>query len=111
MAVSYQYAPTPLESPAKVPEDYLDYTLSWFEEFAEGGGSPGDSIASITSMTVAPTGSLTISSGTIVLSNQAVMFWAASGTINQAYSVSVEILTAQGREYDRTLVIPVVAFL
>jgi len=111
MAIAYQYAPATEEAPAKTPEDYLDYTLSWSLEFGPGGGSPGDSVASITSLGVSPSGTLVLSSGTIILSNQAVLFWAGSGIPDFTYEITTQILTTLGRTYTRTLLLPVAEIL
>lgn len=105
--ISYPYDPTPPKAQAKTPTDVLDYTLSWIEEFGAEGGSPGDSIGAILGITVQPSGSLTATSAAIVLGNQAVMFWASSGTPGMTYIVGISISTYGNRTYTRDLLIPV----
>ena len=107
MPIAYEYAATPATAPAKTSADFLDYTLSWSQEFGPGGGSPGDTIAKVNSLTVAPSGSMVVSAQTIILSNEAVLFWAASGIAGQTYEAILNITTTNNRIYERSLMIPV----
>lgn len=105
--IAYQLAPAPPASPAKAPGDVLDYLLSFAQEFSASGGSPGDTLASITALSVSPTGSLQVASGSIASGGLAVLFWAASGVSGQTYTISVTAQTTGGRTYVREALLPV----
>ena len=78
--------------------DYIFDWTTWLDDVAD----------SITSKTVTlgatPTG-LTLDSSSIV--GKTVVAWISDGTEGQTYSVTCHIVTAQGREDDRTIYIKI----
>ena len=78
----------------KDPNARLDYYERW------GTGLDGDSIATVTT----PTGvGVTVDEANIINSGADVQLWLEGGTLGETASVTVHIVTAAGREDDRTL--------
>ena len=102
----YMVAPAFPTSTVKAPGDTLDYLIDFTQEFGLGGGSPGDTLANILSMSVSPSGML-VSDTSIVSGGLAVVFWATSGASGQIYTVTATVMTNAGRQYVRNVTIPV----
>lgn len=104
--LGYPVSPAPPTASAKAPGDVLDYLLDFTKEFGVGGGSPGDTLASISNIAASPPG-LQVASGSIVSGGLAILFWAASGQAGQTYTVTATASTTDGRVYVREGMIPV----
>lgn len=109
---AYEVSPAlPIVS-TKATGSTLAYLFDFTQEFAlptgisPGGGSPGDSLTGIISLSASPTG-LTLASAAIALSGNAVSFWAAGGIAGIAYVVSLVAGTASGQVYAVSGVLPV----
>lgn len=96
-------APPPLAWPAKDPRDVLDYQLDIALAVA---GNDGDVIASI-DITISPglPGDLTLVS-TQADGNSAVL-WLAGGQAGTVYTVTADIGTVNGRNIQRSVLLPV----
>lgn len=86
----------------KDPQAKLDYGWNW------GGGwlLPGDTITASTWTITGPDSALAQSAPWFDLRETGV--WLTGGTIGASYKVTNHIVTAQGREDDRTLTVSVV---
>jgi hypothetical protein len=83
------------DSYIKDPDAVLDYQWNWASWLSDG-----DTIASAT--VTAPTG-LTVDS--ITATSSAVTAWLSGGTAGTSYRVTCHIVTADGREDDRSITI------
>lgn len=81
----------------KDPNDVMDYGLDWTDWLAKAP-TPGDSIA--TSEWIAPAGITVDSEG---LSGARTVVWLSGGTDEAEYIITNRIVTAQGRQRDRSL--------
>ena len=82
----------------KDPDAVLDYEYNWAAWLPAGD--------TITSYTVTIEDGLTKDSDTGT--STAVTFWVSGGTIGETYECTVHIVTAEGREDDRTRTIKVI---
>lgn len=104
---AYLVSPALPETTVKAPGDILDYLFDFSAEFGPTGGSPGNSITTISALTVSPTGSLAVATPSISASGSAVLFWASSGAIGQIYTITCSVITNTTRQYTREGLIPV----
>lgn len=110
---SYLVSPSLPTSRTKAIGSFLDYLFDFTQEFSlptgiwPGGGSPGDYIIAINSLSASPSGSLTVGSGAITSSGNAVSFWASGGSAGQVYIVTLTANTAAGRTYSVSGLLPV----
>jgi hypothetical protein len=95
--------------PAKDPADVLDEKFDW-REFLDG-----DTITTAT-VTVAPTGQLTVSGVSVIdtvdennvpAADSAVVFQVHAGNVGQTYTLTCEIVTAAGNTVNRKATITV----
>ena len=96
-------APQPLTWPAKDPRDVLDYQLDIAPAIA---GNDGDGIATI-DIAISPSlpGDLTLVS-TQADGNSAVL-WLSGGQVGTVYTVTATIGTVNGRNIQRSVLLPV----
>lgn len=78
------------------PDAVLDYQFNW------GDWLGADTIASYT---VTATAGLTVDSSTAT--STAVTAWLSGGSVGASYAVTCHIITAAGREDDRTVIVTV----
>ena len=78
--------------------DYIFDWTAWLDDVA-------DTIATKTVTTPTVSGQITIDSSSII--GKTVVAWISDGTEGQTYSVTCHIVTAQGREDDRTIYIKI----
>jgi hypothetical protein len=100
-----QTQPPPLVWPVKDPGDVLDYVVDLTDALA---GDPTDSAATVT-VAIYPdnTGDLALqSSGT---EGDLAILWLSGGIAGTAYAVTVVIGTTNGRNFSRTISLPVAA--
>ncbi len=95
--------PAPLVWPAKDPADVLDYE---FDISAALLGNRGDSITTIdVAITPNATGDLTLAS--TGADGAVAVLWLGSGQVGTIYSVQITIGTADGRQVNRVVLLPV----
>lgn len=97
-------APIPILS-AKAPYDEAEWLLDFSNVLL-----PGDTITSIAAVIVAPTdmviGATVIAAG-VGGESLAVGVNLRGGTIGNQYTVTAEVVTAQGNQFARSIIIPV----
>lgn len=86
----------------KDPDAVLDYTLDWTDYMAE---ITPDTIATLTVTASNPTPSITVDSTD--LTGSTTTGWISGGTVGQLEAFTYHIVTAQGREDDRTLYVKI----
>lgn len=84
----------------KDPDAVLDYEWDWATWLA------GDTIASHT-IVIDPTGDDALTLDSSSASTTAVTAWFSSGTVGTSYTATCHIVTAAGREDDRSMVFTV----
>jgi hypothetical protein len=98
-------APPPLNWPTKDPADILDYQFDISPAFV---GNDGDSILTLDA-TISPAnpGDLTLASATA--DGPRAVFWLTGGQAGIIYTVTVMIGTTNGRNIQRSILLPVLA--
>jgi hypothetical protein len=94
----------------KDPDEVVDYLTNLGPEMAK----TSDTIASITSVTISPTGLVLGTGGTapaitagtdrsgLSVTSGAVRWWVSGGTLGVTYAVTCRVVTAGARTLDRT---------
>ncbi len=88
----------------KRPAEVKDYQVDWSRHLLVGGVDVGDTIS--TSSWAVETG---ITKNTDTKTSSTTTVWLAGGTEGTHYTVTNTVVTAQGRTYERSIVIQVKA--
>jgi hypothetical protein len=99
-----QLPPVPLQWPAKDPSDVLDYVVDVSEVIA---GNEGDAVSTL-DVTISPNnpGDLILQSSSA--DGDQVILWLSGGFAGTTYAVTVLVGTNSGRNFARTINLPVV---
>jgi hypothetical protein len=89
----------------KASVEDLDYEIDW----SKRNLGTTDTIATSTWAIEGPDQALTYHSPGINVSLTAVIIWLTAGTVNDFYTVTNTIVTAQGRTYQESFIVSVVA--
>ena len=97
-------SPVPLAWPVKDPSDVLDYVFDISPALA---GNDGDSIADL-DITIAPDqpGDLALNSASA--DGASAVLWLSGGQVGVTYTVTISIVTTNGRTISRSIFLPVV---
>lgn len=95
----------PLSWPAKDPADVLDFLFDISQAFA---GNEGDAIASL-DVTITPSalGDLVLQSATA--DGSFVVLWLSGGQAGTTYTITLSIITTNGRAVQRSIYLPVLS--
>jgi len=95
----------------KDPNAVLDYTID-LAAYTNGSSTDpnneyldtanSETISSIVSVTVSPTGELTVDSSALAASNTQIVVWLSSGVAGKIYDVTARFTTSASRTDDRT---------
>lgn len=85
---------------SKDPDAILDYEFDWSTWLTDG-----DTLADAT--ITAPTGLTVATDPPVTVTSTAVTYWLEGGVVGQSYAVTCHIVTAAGREDDRTATVTI----
>lgn len=80
------------------PDEVLDYTLDWSEWLVDGDVISSAAATGDTGLTVGSTVSFTTTTTTV---------WLSGGSAGSSYDVAVHVVTAGGREGDRSITLQI----
>jgi len=97
--------PLPLNWAAKDPSDVLDYQVDISPALV---GDEGDSIATL-DITTSPNGPGDLTITNAVADGAKVVVWASSGQAGTVYTVTIDVITVNGRRLQRAILLPVIS--
>ena len=84
----------------KDPDAVLDYEFDWSAWLTDG-----DTLATAT--ITAPNGLTVAAAPPVTVTSTKVMYWLSGGVVGQSYAVTCHVVTAVGREEDRTATVTI----
>lgn len=97
--------PLPLNWAAKDPSDVLDYQVDISPALV---GDEGDSVGSL-DVTVSPSGPGDLMVTSSLADGARIVMWVSGGHAGTVYTVTIDVITVNGRRLQRAILLPVVS--